>query len=371
MEGIEALRQYEREYDEDKKAFRATPKHNWCFTGDTMVLTRYGMCQISNLPQQGKVLTSCGWKTYHNPHITRKNAPLVMVTFKDGLTVKCTPDHLFKTENGWKFAESLTKGMLIQSSLTPLHNISMVVFSVFFRLTNILNEAVNIFIGKLGESRLAQFLMTVTSTIKTTTEKIILWKTLSAFLQKFTCKKPLKIIQNDHLMPKLGKKHLIGINRKRVDFGIEDMHKGRSLGQNGSESLKIVRNAISFLIVWLENQETLKFIVRQLAKLKRIVNGGMAQKHLLVIEKVQVLNETQDVWCMNVPSIEEFSLSNGALVHNCSHPADAFRMLAIAWRDEPTVRTAPSERPLIVGPGNTATLNDMWASHKRTRRSRI
>jgi hypothetical protein len=29
-EGIEALRQYEREYDEDKKAFRPTPKHNWC-----------------------------------------------------------------------------------------------------------------------------------------------------------------------------------------------------------------------------------------------------------------------------------------------------------------------------------------------------
>ena len=58
--------------------------------------------------------------------------------------------------------------------------------------------------------------------------------------------------------------------------------------------------------------------------------------------------------------------------HNwCSHPADAFRMLAIAWRDEPVVRTAPSERPLIVGPGNTATLNDMWASHKRIRRSRI
>jgi len=28
-EGIEALRQYEREYDEDKKAFRASPKHNW------------------------------------------------------------------------------------------------------------------------------------------------------------------------------------------------------------------------------------------------------------------------------------------------------------------------------------------------------
>jgi hypothetical protein len=29
-EGIEALRQYQREYDEDKQAFRTTPLHNWC-----------------------------------------------------------------------------------------------------------------------------------------------------------------------------------------------------------------------------------------------------------------------------------------------------------------------------------------------------
>jgi hypothetical protein len=29
-EGLEALRQYEREFDEDNKAFRQTPKHNWC-----------------------------------------------------------------------------------------------------------------------------------------------------------------------------------------------------------------------------------------------------------------------------------------------------------------------------------------------------
>jgi len=29
FEGIEALRQYQREYDEDKKAFRQTPRHDW------------------------------------------------------------------------------------------------------------------------------------------------------------------------------------------------------------------------------------------------------------------------------------------------------------------------------------------------------
>ena len=59
--------------------------------------------------------------------------------------------------------------------------------------------------------------------------------------------------------------------------------------------------------------------------------------------------------------------------HNwASNPSDAFRMLAISWRDAPVIRLVHPDRPLIVGPGNTATLEDMWASHKRqTRRIRI
>jgi hypothetical protein len=54
-----------------------------------------------------------------------------------------------------------------------------------------------------------------------------------------------------------------------------------------------------------------------------------------------------------------------------SHGSDAMRMLAIAWRDEPSKRMNAAERPLIIGPGNTATLNDMWAGQRRARRTRI
>lgn len=51
--------------------------------------------------------------------------------------------------------------------------------------------------------------------------------------------------------------------------------------------------------------------------------------------------------------------------HNwASHPADAFRMLAVSWREhQPQNRTFP-ERALIAGPQNKATLNDMWAAAK-------
>jgi phage terminase large subunit len=44
-----------------------------------------------------------------------------------------------------------------------------------------------------------------------------------------------------------------------------------------------------------------------------------------------------------------------------SHPADAFRMLAVAWRkDERVVEVKEEPRTLLVGPQNKATLNDMW-----------
>ena len=54
-----------------------------------------------------------------------------------------------------------------------------------------------------------------------------------------------------------------------------------------------------------------------------------------------------------------------------SHPADAMRMLAISWRQEPIVKIPDIEQSLMVGPSNTATLNDMWAAHKHQRRLRI
>lgn len=57
---------------------------------------------------------------------------------------------------------------------------------------------------------------------------------------------------------------------------------------------------------------------------------------------------------------------------DCSHPADAFRMLAIAWRAEPMVRRPDPEKTLLVGPQNTVTLDDMWAAHAQTqKRKRI
>jgi len=49
-----------------------------------------------------------------------------------------------------------------------------------------------------------------------------------------------------------------------------------------------------------------------------------------------------------------------------SHPSDAFRMLAVSWQEVSEKTPAAEIKPLIVGPSNTVTLNDMWAVHDRT-----
>jgi phage terminase large subunit len=56
-----------------------------------------------------------------------------------------------------------------------------------------------------------------------------------------------------------------------------------------------------------------------------------------------------------------------------SHPADAFRMLAVSWQEISDKPPALDVKPLLVGPENKVTLNDMWAVHDRytSRRARI
>ena len=59
-------------------------------------------------------------------------------------------------------------------------------------------------------------------------------------------------------------------------------------------------------------------------------------------------------------------------LHNwASNPADAFRMLAVAWREEPRSSEPEKPRVLMAGPDNQVTLDDMWAASKSRKASRL
>lgn len=96
-------------------------KNNHCLTGDTLVHTTDGLIPIKDLvgkegqvycydEQTGKKTVS----TFSDVRKTRKNAELIKIETDKGV-IKCTPDHLILTTDGWVEAGNLTEKSLIIS----------------------------------------------------------------------------------------------------------------------------------------------------------------------------------------------------------------------------------------------------------------
>ena len=322
--GLSALASYHSDHDYKKKKPGNYPVKDWaCLTGETKLLTRSGMRQIMHLPKTGEVMTQCGWTEYINPRKTKINAQLVEVRFKDGYSVRCTPDHLFLTENGWKFAEHLLPNTLIQSYSTHSHSTSMAGFTGRGRESGILHAVGQNCTGMFGGPRLEQYLMAVISTIGMVNQRIInslIWSVLTSMSIS-----PVHGVK--YMLPdlgistrKLGMQLGIGINPKQVGFGTNAMRRAVRVGKSGSGSQKSAFILSALKSLWLSfvlEASTTKSTVPPL------VNP-------LIVETTKPLNSTSDVWCITVPHIHHYALENGAIVHN-SHGADAFRTFAVGW----------------------------------------
>lgn len=326
---VHALMSYHYEYDEDKRIYKQKPIHDWsshgCFVGTTEVLTRYATHQIMNLPQTGEVLTPCGWKPYHSPRITRRNAQLVEVVFKDGHTVKCTPDHLFMTANGWKSAENLMQGMQIQSSWTNLPSTLMEAFTECGQAKFTWLRAARDCIGMYGKRLSEIFQKAVTSITRTGMFLTIPSPILNvcrpqSIYQKLGSKmSPLAVLMQKR-MGGSQKRHaiepLIGIDQKKGAYGIEDTRSVVSFGQNINGNLKPALSVV-------------KNIWRQLISVQTQRSSAPRNVDKLIIESVRPISFKEDVWCLTVPDVSCFSLANGAVVHNC----DSMELMARMWTD--------------------------------------
>lgn len=335
--GIECLRNYRWGWSTTADGPSRVPVHDWaCFSGETELLTRNGMRQIMDLPETGEVMTQCGWKRYENPHVTRRNAPLVAVTFSDGSTVRCTPDHLFLTDSGWRYANALRKGSLIQSYWTRLPNTSMAGYTGSGRKSDITREGENDCIETCGEVLSAQSLMAATFTTETETKPTICWRIWSALKPQSIYRSLgarlraaqwfISLSGRDSRLPN-------GMDLKLGGFGINGMLSGHRDGKNGSERTKPAPLAGSF--------SRLSFVSRAI---RRSIAAITARR--LSIVAVENLHETADVWCLTVPEVGHFSLANGAIVHN-SHGADSFRYLAVGIKNREAGLVAKRRRALV------------------------
>jgi len=322
---IDCLSNYCKEFDEKRGIYKDNPLHNFashgCFTGDTEVLTLNGHCSIMNLPKTGKVLTSCGWKNYINPRVTRKNAKIIKVIFKNNYMVKCTPDHLFKTVNGWISAEKLVKGLKIQSALIKKNNVSLVKYIDYIKMKDILLilRKRKDYIGWFGKQLLEKsqeiviFITSIIINLITPYQICNAYRSKNIYHFHGMNQKTEELI---NLQKKITKKQQHGIVLTRGDNGIKKMLLKPRDGKIGKKKKNIAWYVISKLMPLFEKMVMLLIP-------KNIAHGNAD----LEVERLEEIAESEDVWCLTVPGMSEFSLANGAIVHNC----DAFQTMTLAY----------------------------------------
>lgn len=326
---IKCLENYRRDFDEDKEVYSLKPVHDkyshGCFTPETLLLTRSGTRPIVSLKKGEEIMTQKGWKPCNGATLMRKNAPLVQVCFTDGTVVNCTPDHLYLTESGWRCAQYLEKGTKIQSVLAQPSNTGMGAHIDCGAMNDISEpEATRDCIEMFGNivmgiyQKIATFITKIGTGITTKLPILSACQSLNIYdLSALTLR--AKGCPKKHLKPQL-----FGIDPQKGENGIEITQTKLEVGKNGAELPRCVPSA----------QKSISALCERIRK--NIVQQTV--RHVQV-ESVKHLQQVSDVYCINVPDIHHFALSNGAIVHN----SDALRYLMLAVPKITTRETTPEE----------------------------
>lgn len=108
--GIDGLRAWQFEWNEETQAFSREPLHDWaCFVAGTMVDTLEGRRGIETLVSGDTVLTPAGARQVDAVYCYRA-LRLVEIKTADGRRVICTPNHKFFTATGMNDADALSYG---------------------------------------------------------------------------------------------------------------------------------------------------------------------------------------------------------------------------------------------------------------------
>lgn len=371
-EGITHLEMARREWSEHTQSFQQTVLHNdHCFTPDTLVQTSRGPRRMDQLDGTDEVLTPCGFRPYHPARQTRANAQLVEVTFSDGSTVKCTPEHLFLTAYGWRSAESLPMGSSIQSCSTQLPSISRGRFSSVGLAAHISLGAQETrrSIARFGQGLLDRFHLTVTSITAMESPSTTPSQTSNVFrresiYQSHHANGSGQLKQANFSPPASLIGSRSGIARTPLKYGTSapkiELPHGQSNGEYQSSAFIAASNLWGSIAPECEQQNTAETNAdtpptglgnipapnslgqhtysparRSLALnavwrflqwsdlAPQVKSTAPVSAVRLRIRSVKPLNYRANVWCINVPDGHWFCLANGAVVHN-SHGLSSF-----------------------------------------------
>lgn len=306
-----------------------------CFTADTLITTINGAKRIADIERGDIVLTSQGWKNvlekWDNGEKNVLRMSLIFSKFR--IEIEATPDHLFKTDKGWKQLQSLREGdkLFLQSDL-------MEGFTESTKEQSITPAINGNYTEMYGCSTMDLFRRDIKSIIRTLIQTTMRLKTLFVCLLKNIGASTASMTEN-----------LEGTNS-----GKQTAIKSDTLHQNGTKAMKVgngtantrrgkfVKNMILSALSAVSNihQRVLsQSIVQTPVMQEQEGQAGLTMKreHALFVKncsrRTDIVNN-DSVVCLAVQSIEEVSRSkqrvydltvadcheyfaNGVLAHNC------------------------------------------------------
>lgn len=354
FKSLSNLRNEYRIYRRDEKG-KIVKKEDHCFVGDTEIITDKGVKKIKDLVgTKGQILSLNGkFKKYQYCRMTRRNAEIVEIEFEDGYKVKCTPDHRFLTINGFKKAidlldedsyvyisqpirENLWKKLLFTPKLSKSFLENFIIYVVFI-LCELQIRVKKGFIGLFGSIiTICGFLKDIIFTILTKIGLIIKLKIWSLNWVQSMFLSTLKVFQS--LFQKMRLKPLqFGMVQKKAKNGIAsimskiNIYCTKKLTDNVPNVEKVTKLPKLMEILFAQIIVN-PHIVEQVGLIMKLENVSFVQKNLLLINTIRqkLVREhalvkckaiqklpNEDVYCLDVPSNNLFTLKNGAVVHNC------------------------------------------------------
>src|SRR5262245_49119651 len=296
---------------------------NWgCFTGDTKIKlldgTERTFAELAQLPPDeiffvysvdasGRIVVGEGQYS----RITRRNAELVELTFDDGISVRCTPDHRFMLRDGaWKQAQELA----IDDSL-------MAGYFDTAQVNEETNDYLRVLQPRTGEYEFAHLLADETRELHR--EKISRqWQTNEFRAARLEGRKrdyARRIAENPQAMRDLTAKAAASLTRK---WGYEDYarrvmrtkitgYAARLIAEFGREHVTPELYDEQRNANWIpSSQKALVYF----DSFDELLDVASVHNHRVV--SVRRLDERADVYDITVNVHHNFMLANGCIVHN-------------------------------------------------------
>ena len=319
-----------------------TTAEDHCFAAGTMVETDRGPVPIEHLPLTGWVLSSGGYRRYRSARMTRKNAPIVRVTFEDGRSLLCTPDHRFVVDlNDWRYASDLVGASVLCAPSSSATQSKSLMESDITCVVDTFSAGVKGFISQFGNIIGATFRPAAISIMRTMTAPTTGLAISNVF--------PFSITS-------------AGATEKRAgDAGANPFQWQMPLQRHGTVPMRD-RNGTQSILSRTSGQQWNGALLRSVRNAARATwlalrgsrKANSADQTAARVRCVSVEGAGKtNVYCLTVPSTGCFAIEGGILVSNC---ADDWRYgcMSRPWtrsvdKDEAEKRDAYQEMSEVIG----------------------